>query len=106
MFIIVLFHLCPHESLKTWNFNTFLQNYLELLVFSSLQLLIHASPSPSPFIVLMPSLAPLWIVIFPPALLWMAILLLQQHSPPMCLFMLSMLPQNATPQLCFPSILQ
>jgi hypothetical protein len=25
MFIIVLFHLCPHETLRIWNFNTFLQ---------------------------------------------------------------------------------
>jgi len=25
MFVIVLFHLCPHESLRVWNFNTFLQ---------------------------------------------------------------------------------
>jgi hypothetical protein len=36
-----------------------------LQVFSLLKLAIHASPSPSPFIVLLPLFAPLWIVVLP-----------------------------------------
>jgi len=79
---------------------------LILCFFSSLQLPIHASPSPFPFDVLLPSLAPLWLVVFPPALLWIIIFSFQQHSPPLHPFALSMFPENVVPQLHLPPILQ
>jgi len=75
MFIIIMFCLCPHESFRIWNFNTFLQKCSSIQDCASF---LHYSfwfmPFDlDPFVVLLPSLALLWIVVLPLALLWIVI---------------------------------
>jgi len=77
-----------------------------IVLFSSLLFSLHTFASPSPFIVLLPLSAPLWLDVLSTTLLWIVVFLSQKCSPPLCPYELYVIPQTIAPQLRLPPIFQ